>query len=410
MIKRNISLIVTNQFLTALSDSIFSLAIMWYVYEITKSALSASLIMVIISLTGIIVGPFIGVLVDRREPKTSMQIGYACMILVGIILAIVYFYFVDILIVVIYLSLVVHHICMMFISPAKNKLLPRIVGVSKIVKVNGYIYSTSQTADLIGQAISGVLIGIIGFVGVMLFHSGVYLLASILLIFVINVSLVKDKIQTEEESTVTPKTSMLAELKAGMLILKQNRPIFKLVFLATALNATTIAGALFVVLVSDHYGASAVQFGLINAVAAVSGIIIGLVANKLTNFAKPYLVMAITLGISGVAFLSMGLTSNFYFGTLFFMMMTASIIIFSIIDNTLMIVLVKDEFRGRVFMLKVAIASLLIPIFSLAGGLIADSIPVNYLFIFGGCWVLICSLFPLFDRDIRAIERLPREE
>ena len=408
MIKRNMSLIVTNQFLTALADSIFMLSIMWYVYEMTKSALSASLVMVIISLTNIVIGPFIGVLVDRREPKTSMQIGYACMILIGIMLSVIYFYFINMLVVFIYLSLVIHLICMKFIHPAKNKLLPRIVGVSKIVKVNGYISSTSQTANLIGQAISGFVIGLVGFVGVMLFHSGIYLLASILLIFVINISLTKEG--TEEETATPPKTSMLTELRAGMVALKQNRPVFKLVLLSTALNATTIAGALFVVLVSDHYGANAVQFGLINAAAAVGGILIGLVANKVANFAKPYIVIGSMLGISSFAFSAMGLTSNFYLGTLFFVIMTVALIIEGIIYNTLMIVLVEDRFRGRIFTLQGAISSLLIPFFSLAGGLIADLVSVQTLFVSGGVWVLICALFPLIDRDIRAIKRLPNEE
>lgn len=408
MIKRNMSLIVTNQFLTVLSDSIFTLAIMWYVFEVTNSTFSTSLIMAIISLTGILVGPFIGVLVDRREPKTSMQIGYAFMIVIGIALSIVYIAAVDLIVLFIYLSLVIHVVCMLFISPAKNKLLPRIVGIPRIVRVNGYISSTSETASLIGQSISGFIIGAVGFIGVMLFHSGIYLLASILLIFVINISLPKE-VEPNEIVSVSKKRSMWGELKEGFSILKGNRPIFKTILLATAINTTTIAGALLVVLVSTQYGATAVKFGLFNAAAAVGGIVIGLLATKVTNFAKPYFVMFTMLLISGIAFLSMGLTTNFYFGMIFYVIMTVSIIVYSILHNTLMIVLVEDKFRGRLMTLQGAIASLLIPAFSIAGGIIGDLIEIKYLFIYAGLWVVICAFFPLIDRDIRAIKRVPSE-
>ena len=198
MIKRNMSLIVTNQFLTMLADSIFTISIMWYMYDITQSPLSSALVTAVGALTAVFIAPFIGVLVDRKEPKSSMQIGYIIMVSVGVLLTLAYLFWLDGVAFAIYVALIVHNICMTFIAPAKNKLLPRIVGVERIVKVNGYISSTSETSYLIGQGISGVLITLMGFVGVMLLHSGVYIIASILLIFVINISL--PRVEEDSES------------------------------------------------------------------------------------------------------------------------------------------------------------------------------------------------------------------
>ena len=177
------------------------------------------------------------------------------MILVGIVPSVVYTTAIDLIVLFIYLALIIHVVCMLFISPAKNKLLPRIVGLPRIVRVNGYISSTSQTASLIGESISGFIIGAIGFTGVMLFHSGIYLLASILLMLVINISL-PPEVEPKEKVLVPKKDSMWHELKEGFSVLKRNRPIFKLI-----------------VLVATQYGANAVQFGLLHAAAAVGGII-----------------------------------------------------------------------------------------------------------------------------------------
>ncbi|MBB4822916.1 MFS family permease [Sporosarcina luteola] len=405
MIKRNMSLIVTNQFLTALADSIFTISIMWYMYEITQSPLSSAFITAVQAMTSIIIAPFIGVLVDRREPKTSMQIGYIVMVSIGVILALLYLFWLDGIAFSIYAMLIVHNTCMYFIGPAKNKLLPRIVGVQRIVKVNGYISSTSQTADLMGQGISGFLIALIGFVGVMLFHSGVYIIASILLIFVINISLPKE--EGEENLAVTKKRAMLVELKEGWSILKGDRPIVKLTLLGALMNATTIAGALVVVLVSDHYGGTAIDFGLFGAFAAVGGILIGLVANKVTSFAKPGMVMFLMLSIAGIALLGMGITTALFMGIFLFVIMNMVIAVYSILYNSLLIVLVEDKFRARVYTLNGAIASFLMPAFAIAGGIIVEKgFPVNQLFIGAGAWIVLLSLFLLFDKDIRSIKKV----
>ncbi|GKV56147.1 MFS transporter [Sporosarcina sp. NCCP-2222] len=405
MIKRNMSLIVTNQFLTALADSIFSISIMWYIYEITQSPLSSALLAAVNALTSIVIAPFIGVLVDRREPKTSMQIGYIVMVSIGVALALLYLFWLDGIAFSIYVMLIIHNTCMFFIGPAKNKLLPRIVGVQRIVKVNGYISSTSQTASLIGQGISGFLITLIGFVGVMLFHSGVYIIASVLLIYVINISLPKVEV---EESTETPKTkSMLLELKEGWSILKGNKPILKLTLLASLMNATTIAGSLVVVLISDYYGGTAIDFGLFGAFAAIGGILIGLVATKVTSFAKPGLVMFLMVSIAGFAFLGMGITTALFMGILLYVIMSMLMTVFGILYNSLLIVLVEDKFRGRVYTLNGAISSFLMPAFAIAGGIVAEKgFPVNQLFIGAGAWVILLSLFLLIDSDIRSIKKV----
>ncbi|GEL78226.1 MFS transporter [Tenuibacillus multivorans] len=403
MIKRNMRLIVSNQFFTTLADSMFDIAILWYVYQLTNSAFFAATVMAITTLTNVLVAPVIGVFLDRKEPKTSMQIGYAFMFLIGIMLASGYFIQLDSLIFLIYVSIILQHVCMIFVGPAENKLLPRIVGENRIVKVNGYITSTSQTSKLIGQSISGFVIGLIGFIGVMLTHSFFYLLASILLIFVINISLE----QSVEEKKTRP--SFLKELKSGLHVLKNNKPVFKMVLLATALNVTTIAGSLLVVLVTNQYGATAIQFGLLNASGAVIGIIMGLLASKIINLTRPFIIMTIDFIIAGLAFIGMGMTDNYYIGLLFFILMIGSGTIEGIMYSSILIILVQDEFRGRVATITVALASFLIPPLTMLGGYMADVYQVSYLFLFAGAWMALWALVPILDRDIRSINKLQGE-
>lgn len=407
MIKRNISFIVTNQFFTTVADRIFDLGILWYVYQMTDSALFASFVTAITALTAIFFGPVIGVIVDRKEPKSSMQFGYGIMIIVGMLLCVIYFYSIDWILLFIYIAIILQQFCMLLIEPAKNKLIPRIVVKNKIVQTNGFVSSTSQAGEVIGQSLSGILIGLIGFAGVMLTHSGVYLLASILLSFVISI---KSQTESLKEGGEEKKPQAMEELKEGWKVLKQNRPIFKMFFLAMAVNMTTIATSLLVVLVTDQYQATAIQFGFMNAVGAIAGIIVGIFANKIIPFTNPNIITGSMLAAAGIGFIGAGLTDHFTIGVHFFVIIVASSILIHIIFNSLLMMKVEDEFRGRVFTLTFALAMLLMPILSILGGLIADVSHVSYLFVFAGLWAMAWGVFSFMDRDLRSIEKLPKSE
>ncbi|GLO64679.1 hypothetical protein [Oceanobacillus kimchii] len=69
MKNRNMKVIVSNQFLTQLADSVYDIAIFWYVYEVSQSALLASIITALTFATQILVGPLLGTFADRFEPK-----------------------------------------------------------------------------------------------------------------------------------------------------------------------------------------------------------------------------------------------------------------------------------------------------------------------------------------------------
>ncbi len=400
MIKRNMTLIVGNQFLTVLADSIFDLAILWYVYQITESALYASTVTAITTLTTVLIAPLVGIFVDRTKPKTAMQIGYAVMIFIGILLAISYFYRIESIMAVIYVAIIIQHICMFLIGPAKNKLLPRIVGEERIIKVNGYIISSSETSGLIGKSISGVIIGLIGFIGVMLFHSAVYLVASILLFFVVSIN-GKGLAISKNPSA---KPSLVREFIEGLKVLKTNKPIFKLVLIASAVNMSTIAGSLVVVLVNDQYGVGPVHYGILHSVGAGAGILIGLFADQIVRRFRMNLTFFLCLAACGIGFIGMGLTSKFYVGLLFFLLMISGSIVVNILFSSLIILLVEDEYRGRVFTTTAAFASMLMPPLAILGGYLADVTDILFIYLFAGIWNILWGIVPLIDRDIRDIQ------
>ncbi|MDW0114191.1 hypothetical protein QT711_13425 [Sporosarcina saromensis] len=117
-----------------------------------------------------------------------------------------------------------------------------------------------------------------------------------------------------------------------------------------------------------------------------------------------------SLSVAAIAFMSLGITSALYVGIALYVVMNTLMTVYGILYNALLIVLVEDKFRGRVYSLNGAIATFLMPGFAITGGIIAEwGVPVNQLFIGAGIWILLLSVFLLVDRDIRSIRKVSGE-
>ncbi|KGX92272.1 hypothetical protein N781_17490 [Pontibacillus halophilus JSM 076056 = DSM 19796] len=405
---RNMSVIVTNQFLTALADSIYDVAIFWYVYDQTQSALYASILTTISMLTQILIGPFMGVVADRNHPKWTMQLGFVLMIAVGITMTIAYVTFLDYFVILLYIGVVIHEIGMTTILPAKSKLLPRIVSMDRIVQVNGYISSTSQIAVVLGKSISGFLISLVGFVGVMLSHSAIYLLACLLLqvLFLSSTTKREDAIQMAATEEVKRKFAFFNELKEALKIMRSHRTLFKLIMIGMVINLASVIGPLFIVVVREQYNGGAIVFGWFNAVGAIGGILVGLFAKRLLNWFKPVHTFTGSMIAGGVSISLVGMLTNVYMGMALYFSLSFCLTIFNVAFSSLLITLVEDEYRGRIQNLTMSIAAIFIPIIAIIGGYVADLTSAGLVYIVAGIWVVLGGCYVFFDRDVRTIEEI----
>lgn len=413
---RNKYLFVGTNFITSVTNSIFILIVSWLVYEWTQSALYTSLLQSIYVLSSVIIGPLIGVYSDRREPKQSLQQGYLVMTMVGICLGIIYLTYDKYLLVSVFAGVIILSMADTLISSAEIRFLPRIVDTASIPQLNGLMSSTTNSGELLGQAVGGYLLSLIGFSGIAFFHSSSFILSVIVLAFFIHVK-PSHKIQiAKEESGGEPGTlhirgklnSFKADLYEGMKELKRNKVILKVVILSSMLNFMSIAGALIVVLVNSRYQGTAGQYGLINTLSAIAGVLMGFFAGRITNKIKPALLMTLIFVVMGSSYLGAGWTNNVYVGAVFFMFFAMGSVLFNVLLNSMFMIFVDDELRGRVKTLSMSLSTLSVPVLSIAGGILADRIGVSILFILAGIWLMAWSVFPLLDRDLRTMQNIQR--
>ncbi|WP_010096279.1 MFS transporter [Ornithinibacillus scapharcae] len=395
------TLIISSTGLGVLADAIYTLCIAWYILEETNSAFLTSVIYTISFIVNVIFGPFIGVLVDRTSPKKAMFKAYLVLALIGLILIAAYLLINNLIIFIVLAMVILNDVAQAFINPSVGRMLPRLVGMKKIVVVNGYMSSVERSASVLGKAIAGILFSFIGFIGVMLTHSIIFLLASLLTTWLV----LPKSLNKKNEKKVLTRKNYLAELKEGINTLKQQKTLLILSLMNMGVNVISV-GHLYIVIFKTQYGANATQYGLLEASGIGVSILAGLFVGRLAKKIKPIITLSFSNIIAGLCMILIGFFDQLMIAVILLSIQMICSVFYGVVFGTLLITLVKEEFRARIDSLVVSISASIMPVTVLLGGYLADVIPVRYIFYVAGTWVILMSALPLLSKETRKIERI----
>jgi hypothetical protein len=161
-------------------DGVSNLALLWFVYSITGSPVKTTIIGLIHTIPPIVLGPFIGVYVDRL-PKKFFLIGSNVFraVLMGIIPCAVSTdtFTVNLLYGLVFLDAM----AMAMFSPALTSSVPMIVPRAQFTAANALIQSTTSLGIIFGPAVSGVGIALFGSQEVLCLNGATYFVAALCL-------------------------------------------------------------------------------------------------------------------------------------------------------------------------------------------------------------------------------------
>jgi MFS family permease len=132
------------------------IAMLVYVFELTRSPFATGLIPVFASVPGIVLGPIAGVLVDRQDRKRVMA--WSALALVGLL--VIAIPFADrIGVEALYAVIAIQAMVMTFFMPAENALLPTLVADDDLATANSLNALNDNLGRIIGPAVgTGVLV------------------------------------------------------------------------------------------------------------------------------------------------------------------------------------------------------------------------------------------------------------
>lgn len=401
--KKNFFIIWTGQAFSQLSSSVLQFAIVWYLTDHTKSALVLSAAMLMGFLPQGILGPFIGVLIDRHQRKTIMilsdlGISAASLVLVfaeqkgslstGLIL----------------LVLLARSVGTAFHQPCMQAVTPQIVPGSELTRCAGYSQTLQSVSEILSPALAAILYQ----------H---WTLGSIIFLDVIGAllavaALFLSHIPHRERAEKLVKTHFLAEMKEGFLVLRGNKGVFGLVLAGAFFTLSLMpTSALFPLMSMSYFGGTSTHASIAEITFSV-GLLIGSLIlsawggpkNRMYSIIASHLVMSLTLIVSGllppggfwmfaVCSAVLGMANPFYWG-----MYTP------ILQSSF-----ENQYLGRVMTLAGSIRFLCAPIGLSLSGVFAEVFGVQNWFIVAGGVLLIdvalCALVPAIRNCDRGGER-----
>ena len=270
----NFGLLWSGQVISQIGDGLTKVALLWFVYQLTGSALNMTVVGVLQTLPPLLLGPLIGVYLDR-SPKKSIMIRVD-FIRTFLILLIPLLYALGVLTVVrLYFIVFLIAVISTAFGPALASMVPTLVQPAQLSAANALIQTTAHIGVLVGPAFSGLMITLIGTQNVLYLDAATFLFSALCLL------LIRVQPKAAISGPATPTTPVGQDLLAGIRFI-QHRTILPL-FLTTVLY---ILGAssfilLLPVFATVQWGAGPVWLGWLwsawgaGMLAASSGLVCG---------------------------------------------------------------------------------------------------------------------------------------
>ncbi|MFA5532695.1 MAG: macrolide efflux MFS transporter Mef(A) [Candidatus Shapirobacteria bacterium] len=396
--KQKFFAIYAGQAVSLITSAILQMAIIFYITEKTGSAMVLSIASLIGFLPYAVLGPAIGVLVDRYNRKTIMIIADLIIAIAGAVLAFIALYM-EISIWMIMVVLFIRSVGTAFHSPALSAVTPLLVPEDQLTKCAGYSQSLQSISYIISPAAAAFLYSIWelnAIIAIDVFGAIVAIIALAL------IEIPKLDVEKQELSL-----SFIKEMKDGFYILKENKGLFALLLIGTLYMLVYMPiNALYPLISMEHFKGTPVHVS-ITEIAYASGMLIGgMLLGLFGSYKKRIILITASIFMMGASLTISGLLppSGFVVFALCCAIMGLSVPFYSGVQTALFQERIKPEYLGRVFSLTGSIMSLAMPVGLILSGLFADRIGVSNWFLISGILIIGIAITCPFISVIRSLD------
>ncbi|HAI20407.1 MAG TPA: hypothetical protein DCM14_00635 [Clostridiales bacterium UBA8153] len=378
---RDFVLVWAGQSVAVFGDALFALALMWWVVQVTGSGAAMSAVAVATALPRIVLGPFVGVYIDRSDRRLLMMAANGMNALISVAMAALFWQGVFSLQLIVACSLLIGVAATLHV-PAFDASIPALVGKEELVRANSLMETASSAVGVITPAISGIILALAGV--------GASIMVKAVAFFIAALSLVPVRIP-RQAAEATARRSFLGEAGTGFRYLYSHRLLMPtLVFISVVNLALAPLGVVLPILILHvlHAGPALLGlFGSFNSVGILGASSLlaaypGLA--KRTGFVLITTIIGIGLSAALVGFgphpvfllagaIGLGSTSTM-----------ANIAVQALWQRE-----IPDELRGRVFAARYAVGSGLYPVGLAMAGPLADLLGARL--VMGGAG-LVCAV------------------
>src|SRR5215203_584860 len=248
---RDFGLLWWGQVTSQVGEGLNKVALLWFVYELTGSAMMIATVGLLQTVPPLFFGPLIGVYLDRLRKKQVMV--WVDLIRTVLTLLIPALYGLGHLTLEgLFVLIFVNSMVSTVFGPALVSAVPLLVRRSELVSANALIQGTNNIGLLLGPAVSGVLIALIGAQHVLYVNAATFFISALCLMPI------RSPETVGQESESAAAGSLLGDLSVGFRFVFSDRST---VFMLVTISALFNLGASAFVFVLPVYAKESLQVG-----------------------------------------------------------------------------------------------------------------------------------------------------
>ncbi len=293
-----------SQLISQSGDFVFEVALLWLVLETTRSVFAVGLVVAVAALPSVVVGPFLGVLVDRWDRRgilvvTNVLEGLLVAGLSGLVLA--HAASLPVILAIVFALGTGGQ----FVRTTSSAMVPRLVTTADLAPANSLMSVSSSFNQIVGLSIGGVVVALFG-VTLPIEYDALSFFAAALI--VAGIARAVGSVSVEER---TAQPGFVAQFREGLSFIRAHRFFPELIALGIIVNFFGNAvAALFApyAKLSLHGGPS--TYGFLGAAVAV-GSIVGAVAVGKVDTRRRAGKFAFVGGVAtGLTLIALGFTAS----------------------------------------------------------------------------------------------------
>jgi MFS transporter, DHA3 family, tetracycline resistance protein len=399
---RSFAFLWSGQQLSALGDSIYRVALAWWVLEKTGSATAMSTIFIFASAPMLVFLLIGGVTVDRYPRARVMLLSDVLRgLLIGIVAVLAFAHRLEVW--HIYLVSLLFGIVGAFFGPAYRAIVPEIVPRELLPSANGLTTLSLQLADIAGPALGALVVSKSGSPTAFTIDSLSFVISVLCLAPLVRLAL----------SGHAPKQrkSVLHDFREGVDVVRKSSWLWITIVIASLGNITLSAPFAIALpfLVKGHLHGGVGSLGLIYSTisaGSIVGTILGTVWLERTSGLQARGLFAYGLWIAGgLLIVVFGLPVTIYAVAPAAFLIGAAFIVPNIIFMTTLQELIPGKLLGRVMSIVTVGSVALVPVGSGLVGWATDHVGAPTIFILSGVLTALLAALALMHPVIRNLER-----
>jgi MFS family permease len=387
-INKNFGLLLWGKFISEIGDKFYAIALAFWVLQTTGSSTMMGLVLFSSMVPAIVLGFFIGVVIDKYNRKTLMIITD---ILRGLIVAavMVIYYMGLINLPIIFAAQILLSICSAFFDPATQAVIPQVVDKEQLAKANSLSSLVGGIAMIIGPVLGGLSVQYMGYTFVFILNSLSFLVSALFKVPIKLPRIVGNVVQEKNY-----KENILDGYK---YIFSNKRLIVIIVVITIVHFFVGSVQVILPVLATKLAGNGAENLGYLETFFGIGVVATALILSLRKHKSKEERLVFFGITVTGFIYVACGVIlwlgkGDIYPFLMIFMLLSSAIIV---ISTNYQIILQKDiaaDMSGRVFSVTNSLGDCSIPIAMLVMGILLDYFLWHLVIIFYGVIIVLIGI------------------